>query len=216
VVEALTPLGALEECADVLSRRAECRVQAGDLDGAAADYRLAGEQSAQPDQPAAVLLGLGRIARLRGDASASGELLRRALANVPEGAFDANGLRNEACVGLALLAETAGEREAARSHYADALAAAKSARLPAELAIAAEGQAGAALLAGSPERAALLLGVGVALRSTARVGDPDVAELAKRAREALGADAFAAFYGQGAAMPADKAREALFADVSER
>ncbi|MPZ83547.1 MAG: hypothetical protein GEV28_25395, partial [Actinophytocola sp.] len=80
------------------------------------------------------------------------------------------------------------------------------------LAGAVEGLAGAALLTDGAERAALLLGVAVALRGTALTGDPDVARVAAAARDLAGAQAFAQAYARGAAMTPDQALATLHPD----
>ncbi|MET8156542.1 hypothetical protein ABZT47_09225 [Sphaerisporangium sp. NPDC005289] len=77
---------------------------------------------------------------------------------------------------------------------------------PADLA---EGCAGAALLAGAGERAAFLLGVGVALRGTAVAGDADVAQVAAGVTDLIGPDAFATHFATAAALPRPQAAQAL-------
>lgn len=54
-------------------------------------------------------------------------------------------------------------------------------------------------------QAAVLLGVGAAVRGMAVVGDRDVAATAAEATRVLGPDAFAAAYASGAAMNRDEA-----------
>ena len=224
----LAQLGALEESVDMLCRRAECLLRSGDQAAAAADYRLAAERCAtagRPATPPAVLLGLAEIARHQGDAAEAGRLLSRALeATVlttgatsnraielttgatsnsvvaADGAFGTVALRGRVLTALARLAQAADDDAAALRWYREALAVARSSPLASDLADAAESRAGAALLLGDPERAALLLGAAVALRTTVRSGDVDVAGVANRARESLGQAAFAATYARAAAM----------------
>jgi predicted ATPase/DNA-binding SARP family transcriptional activator len=185
-------LGAPEERVDVLCRRAGCLIRQGDLDAATADYRLAAALSVEaghPHTPAAVDLGFGEIARLRGDLA---EARRRFDAALPHA-------NPEAGV-LTALARLTG----AVHLHADALAAARASPL-ADLAAAAEGQADAALLTGSPARAALLLGAAVTVRGTTVAGDPDVARIARTASEALGSTGFAEAFARGAALSRDEA-----------
>ncbi|MDP9844028.1 hypothetical protein [Streptosporangium lutulentum] len=101
---------------------------------------------------------------------------------------------------LGRLAEAEGEIAEARLRHHEALAAARRSPLTTDLADAAEGQAGAALLTGAGQRAALLLGVAVALRGMAVAGDPDVARIALGARDLVGPEAFASAFARGAAM----------------
>jgi tetratricopeptide (TPR) repeat protein len=202
-------LGALEECVDVLCRRAGCLIRQGDLDAAAADYQHAAEQSAKAGRlitPPAVLLGLGEIARLRGDAHDAANRLGQALESAQAGDFGTEAVKARVLTALGRLADTA--EEASRRHN-EALAAARTSPLTSDLAIAAEGRADAALLIGADDRAALLLGVAVALRGTAVTGDVDVARIAGEARERLGVTAFADAFARGAAMSPDQALTVL-------
>jgi predicted ATPase/DNA-binding SARP family transcriptional activator len=202
-------LGALEECVDVLCRRAECLVRQGDLDAAGADYRQAAELTAtagQTDMSPEIRLGLGEIARLRGDTRDAAKLLDQALESAQAGNFGTDATKACVLTALGRLAET--PAEALRRH-SEALAAASASPLTSDLAIAAEGQADAALLTGSGERAALLLGVAVALRGMAMTGDVDVARIAAGARELLGATAFAEAFARGAAMSPEQALTTL-------
>ncbi|MEO6085960.1 MAG: BTAD domain-containing putative transcriptional regulator [Umezawaea sp.] len=189
-------LGAPEERVDVLCRRARCLIRQDDLDAAAADYRLAAALSVEaghPHTPAAVDLGLGEIARLRGD---PGEARRRFDAALPHA--------NPKAGVLTALARLTG----AVHLHADALSAARASPL-ADLAAAADGQADAALLTGSPDRTALLLGAAVAIRGTTVAGDPDVARIARAASEALGSAGFAEAFARGAALLREEALTVL-------
>ncbi|HEY0447659.1 BTAD domain-containing putative transcriptional regulator [Actinophytocola sp.] len=201
-------LGALEECVDVLCRRAGCAVRQATLDAAAADYRRAAVLSARagrPDPPA-VRLGLAEVARLRGHPDEARALLGTASAT--EGDLGAEVTRARIRTALGRLAEAGGDPAEARRQHREAVDAARASPMRAELAGAVEGLAGTALPA-DPERAALLLGAAVALRGTALTGDPDVARVAATASDLLGPDAFAAAYARGAAMPPDRALTTL-------
>jgi hypothetical protein len=69
-----------------------------------------------------------------------------------------------------------------------------------DLADAVEGLAGIVVRDGAGERAAVLLGAAVALRGTAVSRDRDVDRAAARARDLIGAEAFAGAFAHGAAM----------------
>jgi hypothetical protein len=94
--------------------------------------------------------------------------------------------------------------EAVRLH-GEALAVARLLPFTAEIASAAEGQADVALLTGSGERAALLLGVAVALRGMSTTGDADVTRIADAARGDVGSAVFAEAFSRGAAMSCEEA-----------
>ncbi|HWO64930.1 MAG TPA: AfsR/SARP family transcriptional regulator, partial [Umezawaea sp.] len=188
-------LGAPEERVDVLCRRAACLVRQGEFDAATDDHRSAAALSAEAgyvDVPAAVRLGFAEVARLRGDVAEARRHLDRAPADAGT---------------LTALARLADPAEAVELH-ARALAAARSSPL-ADLAAAVEGQADAALVTGSAERAALLLGASVAVRGMAVTGDPDVARIARAATASLGAAGFAAAFARGAGLSREEALTAV-------
>jgi tetratricopeptide (TPR) repeat protein len=208
-LEKFDELGALEECVDVLCRRAKCLLCQGDLDAAAADYERAAELSAKAGTlgvPAQIQLGLGEVARLRGDRRAAADRLAGALEATQSGGFGIDAIKARVLTALARLAGT--PAEAVRLHR-DAMATARLSPFSSDLAVAAEGRADAALLTGSGERAALLLGVAVALRGTSVTGDADVARIAAGARDGLGSTAFAVAFSRGAAMSHEEALTVL-------
>ncbi|MGJ6960835.1 BTAD domain-containing putative transcriptional regulator [Streptosporangium sp. G11] len=212
-LELLEELGALEETADVLGRRAEALAREGDLAAAAADHRRAGElarKAGAPDVPAVTHLGLGEIARLEGDLPEARRRIDLALRGAETGAFGAKSAR--ALTALGRLAEAEGDLAGALLHHRRAQAQARRSPLVMDLADAVEGRAGAALLEGAGTRAALLLGMAVALRGTAVAGDRDVAGVAAGARDLVGAEAFASAYARGAAMRRDEVLAALDAE----
>ncbi|WP_433256606.1 BTAD domain-containing putative transcriptional regulator [Streptosporangium sp. CA-135522] len=234
--EALTvleELGALEEAADVLVHRAEGLTRQGELAAAAADYRRAAElarRAGWPDAPGEVHLGLGGIARSEGDFSEARRRFETALRASEAGVFGSEGVRVRALTALGRLARAEGDLAEARLRHRQALAAARRSPLVVDRAVAAEGQAEAVLLervgeapAGdgkaprgsqtrpevAGERAALLLGVAVALRGAAVAADRDVARTAADARDLAGAEAFASAFARGAAMRYDEATAVL-------
>jgi len=169
--------GALEECVDVLCRRADSLMRQGDSPGAHADLLRAGELSRRAGQEApAVLLGLAR----------SPEDLAEALAAARD---DFGGTPVRARILTAL------------GRHEEAMTAARTSPFVATLAAAVEGLASTA----HAERAAFLLGSAVALRGTAVAGDPLVTATAARATAELGTEAFAAAYAHGARQTRDEA-----------
>ncbi|WP_460334441.1 hypothetical protein [Actinoallomurus acanthiterrae] len=131
---------------------------------------------------------------------------------------------------LGRLAEAEGDDDAARTWHHRAVAAARESPLAVDLADAVEGLAGIVVRDGAGERAsvplkarnrapalpgagehgsvplrtgeraAVLLGAAVALRGTAVTHDQDVDRAAARARDLIGAEAFAGAFARGAAM----------------
>lgn len=73
------------------------------------------------------------------------------------------------------------------------------------VAVAMEGLAGTAVLAGDGERAALLLGAAVAARGGAVDGDPDVVQVAAAARRLIGTGTYATAYRRGTEMSSEEA-----------
>ncbi|MCG5214358.1 BTAD domain-containing putative transcriptional regulator [Streptosporangium soli] len=207
-LDLLGRLGATEEMVDMLCRQARGLVRTGALGAAAAGYRRGAEfarRAGIPGTPVEVELGLAEIARLNGDFPEA----HRRLATVPyddeTGPFGARTLSLQALTARGRLAEAEGDVEEAGRWHRRALVAARRTTLLLELAEVAEGQAGGALLDGAAERAAALLGLGMALRGTSVTGDPDVARVAAGVRDLIGGEAFAAAHSRGAAMTRDQA-----------
>ncbi|MBB5958112.1 putative ATPase [Saccharothrix tamanrassetensis] len=196
-------LGATEECAELHCHRGRCLIRQGDLAAAHAQFTRAAALFARP--AAEAVLGLGEVARLRGDLRLAADLIGRARAE--EGG--APWMTARALTASARLAELSGDRDEAARWHDEALAVVRSPALATELAAVVEGRAGLALLDGAADRAALLLGTAVALRGTAEVGDPDAARVADGARALVGAEVFAEAYARGAAMSRDEALTAL-------
>ncbi|MFI6735981.1 BTAD domain-containing putative transcriptional regulator [Nonomuraea sp. NPDC050451] len=242
-VALLEELGAMEELADVLHRRAEAHWRAGDARAARADCERAGDLArrlGRPELTAWVNLRLGEMARLEGDLAEASRRLEAAFAASEAGLFQAHAARSHVLTALGRLAEATGDAAEAARRHAEALAMTLKSPLTIDLADAAEGLAGQCLLDGteSPadrrldaaedpagrhpdgatavdrepaERAAALLGVGVALRGMAVAGDRDVARIAAAATEVLGPAGFAVAYSKGAAMSRDDALATLIA-----
>ncbi|PZG19034.1 BTAD domain-containing putative transcriptional regulator [Nonomuraea aridisoli] len=205
----LEELGALDELADVMGRRAEARLRAGDVRAARADHERVGElerRLGRPELMAWVHLQLGELARYEGDLPEAARRLETALAGSRTGAFTAEGTRARVYTALGRLATAKGAAEEAERLHALAVTTALHSPMSSDLADAAEGLASVREPA---EQAALLLGIGVALRGVAVVGDRDVAAAAAEATRSLGPDGFATAYAQGAAMTRAAARATL-------
>ncbi|WP_188189346.1 BTAD domain-containing putative transcriptional regulator [Nonomuraea sp. SYSU D8015] len=216
----LEELGALEELVDVLVRRADAHRRAGDAGAARADGERAADlvrRTGRPELMAQVHLLLGELARAEGDLAGAGERFDAAL-DLPleNGVFTATGTRSRILTARGRLTEATGDVAEAGRRHRQALTAALASPLATDLAEVADGLAGHVLLTGTAtrtpgaaERAAVLLGVGVALRGIAVAGDVDVAGVAAEATRALGPEGFAAAFAKGAGMSRDEAVAAL-------
>ncbi|RFU39416.1 AfsR/SARP family transcriptional regulator [Actinomadura logoneensis] len=214
--EALTltrDLGALEDTADLLSRRGEVHLHSGDLDAARADLEAARELSLRagtPDKTAAAYHGLGQVARLSGDAEEARRLFETALTGFVSERFLAVATRAAAKVGLGWIAEGDGDLARARELHREALSLSFDHPIFMHRAGAALGLAGVSLAEGDPERAAVLLGAATSLAGSAPAGDPDLRRIETGVRAAIGDDAFEKLYQRGAGLSADDAKaEAL-------
>ncbi|MBW4718481.1 BTAD domain-containing putative transcriptional regulator [Saccharothrix obliqua] len=186
-------LGAADECGELLCHQGRCLLRQGETHAARVAFTRAAARFARPTGEA--LLGLAEVARSTGDHATAADLLARALAE------EEGGARWRTARVLTALGRLADDpREAARRHD-QALRAVRTPLLASEVALVVEGRAESA----DGARAALWLGVAVALRGTARVGDPDVARVTRRARDEIGVEAFAAAYSRGAAMSREEA-----------
>ncbi|MEV4817517.1 ATP-binding protein [Micromonospora tulbaghiae] len=202
-------LGSTLDLAELLRTRADGRLVAGDLAGAAEDYRrvrrIAGPAGA-PELVAAADLGLGEIARRDGDPQRARALCERAVAQCPSGWFGAEVVRLAALVTLGQLADAAGDPATARAHYRQVLTADAGVWDAPVVAAAADGLAGPLLRDGDHEAAARLLGAAAALlagtgAADAPAGTPTAATL----RERLGEAAFTTAYAGGANLPRQRA-----------
>ncbi|MEV6860562.1 BTAD domain-containing putative transcriptional regulator [Streptosporangium subroseum] len=200
-------LDATADMAELLCRRADGDMRAGELDGARADYeRAAGlaRRAGAPELLADAGIGLGQIARLRGDLDEARRHYETALAGCGPERYASDEMRKRVHVALGWLAETEGDARTALDHHRLALTSGSGQRNLPLAALAAEGLAGVALLEGDGKRAAFLLGVGTALRGTSLAGDPDVARVRTGTRARIGGPAFDAAYERGAALATDQ------------
>ncbi|MEV6915823.1 BTAD domain-containing putative transcriptional regulator [Amycolatopsis sp. NPDC051106] len=197
-------IGAVDDAADLICRRAWTRLLAGDRAGARADYELAAataRRTGMPESRAAAYTGLANLARYEGDLAAARALGERALAECPGGSFAAETVRAMATISLGWLASVEGRpAEAVRLHRSALLTGSRR-NAGDVVAFALEGLAGAA----RPEQAATLLGAAAGVRGTSIAGDPDVSSVRARVVESLGADGFERAYGTGLGMNTQKA-----------
>jgi Predicted ATPase len=141
----LEELGALDELADVLNRRATALWRAGDITAARADCERLSDlerRLGRPELTAVVRLQLGEIARHEGRLDAAERLLTAALTGPESGMFTSVGTRAHVLTALGKLAEARGDTERATTLHTEALTTALSFPAAADLADAAEGLAG--------------------------------------------------------------------------
>ncbi|MFC4906054.1 BTAD domain-containing putative transcriptional regulator [Actinomadura gamaensis] len=167
--------------------------------------RLAVEQGYRYSEVGA-LMGLALGARRSGDLDAA----ERHLLDVREG-YESSLLGEHLMAAeLGFIAELRGDPETAAAHHREGLAIAVELADPRALALSLEGVAGACALAGDAWRAALLLGAADAARRG--VGAPlppaergDVDRITASAASALGDEAFAGAFAEGARLTPDEA-----------
>ncbi|MGI5421517.1 BTAD domain-containing putative transcriptional regulator [Actinomadura luteofluorescens] len=201
-------LGALEDTADLLYQRALVHIRAGDLDAARADYERGIElarRAGTPDKIAGGCLGLGTVARLRGDAAGARGMYEAALTGYGSERFIAAAVRGGALVGLGWLAADEGDAGRARGLLREAVAMSFDHPIFGYQADAATAMAGLAAREGDGERAALLLGASRALRGVTLSGDPDTERVLAQVRALLDEDAREAVFTRAAALPRDRA-----------
>ncbi|MFI5585564.1 ATP-binding protein [Amycolatopsis sp. NPDC051758] len=200
-------LGAGEDAADLLCRRADGVLRAGDAAAAKADYEAAAEQARAAGTPlmlARARGGLGEIARRAGDLAAARRWYTSALALAVDPVTGGE-TRIRLHTGFGWTAAAEGELDEATELHQEALATAmEHTNLPGA-AQAIEGLAG--VLAGRAEddRAAFLLGAAVGLRGAPVLGDTDVAAVTAQVRARIGAEAYAAAFERGREMPPEQA-----------
>lgn len=211
-LDLLVLLDALEDISDLRSRRAARLVRAGRIDEGHAEYERAAETAARAGIPgtlAGAQLGLGEIARLRGDPAEANRLLRTALKGCVSGWVTSAATRGEVLVALGRVAEAEGDARGARARHREALGVVVGGGFVPVLSEAAEGLAGADLLDGDGAGAARLLGIGAALRGVRATGDPDAERIEAGARALIGDEAYAAAFARGAALSREEALAVL-------
>jgi tetratricopeptide (TPR) repeat protein len=193
-------LGAVENQAELLCQRAQCRLRAGDHEAAADDLTRAlelGRRSGAPECTALAHLGLAELARQRGEFQRSRELCEAAVAEGPPEWFVGPGTHSEALVVLGRLGTAEGDLESARRYFTEALDAEQSDRSRPFVTLLAEAVADLALRRGDPAHAAELLGLARACQGQAP--SPDARRTERTARAALGETAYRSAHDRGAA-----------------
>ncbi|MEU6174919.1 BTAD domain-containing putative transcriptional regulator [Streptantibioticus parmotrematis] len=211
-------LEAVESRADLLCHRGHCRLRALDHDAACADFRAAADLARRigtTEFLAVAHLGLAESARLRGELEEADRWCDRAAAESLPAWFAGDVSRTETLVCRGRLHAARGRRDRARACYREAYGAPQTDRNRPFTATVADAAAHLALLDGTPERAAELLGIARALRGMQVVAGPDAAVTEAAAREALGAEAYAAAHDRGAGLDAAGAYAALGRRLAE-
>ncbi|GAA4581934.1 BTAD domain-containing putative transcriptional regulator [Planotetraspora phitsanulokensis] len=206
-LELAEQLGAVLDVAEILCRRAGARIRIGDEAGARADYERAAvlaRRAGAPELLAIAHLGLGEMARLRGNLDQARSLFETALSECTADSYGAEEARARLFLALGWIAQMEGDAAEALSWHRRALATVVSDRDLSLAARVAEGLAGVALLHHDGERAALLLGVGTALRGSAPIGDPDAARVVARCRALLGEGAYDDVFERGTRLTAER------------
>ncbi|MCK2239842.1 MULTISPECIES: BTAD domain-containing putative transcriptional regulator [unclassified Crossiella] len=122
-------LGATEEAADLLNRRAAGHLDHGDLTAAHTDLTqvaILGRQAGAPDWVATAQLGQAELARRTGDLDTARTLCAQALAASPPGAFATEELRCRSQTTLARIELTTGHPETAKRLLTEAFAVASA------------------------------------------------------------------------------------------
>ena len=213
-LERVAEIGADEEQADLLCRRAAILAADGDTAAARADYERAvalARRAGAPDKVASARHGLAELARLRGDRDEARRLYDEALAGAHAERFVTVAVRAAVLTGLGWIALGEGDASAARALLRRALE-----LTPGNVAFerrpqAVAGLAGVALLEGDAERAGLLLGAAGSVRGASLGNDPDLARVEAGVREALGDAAYAEARARGAALSGQQAVDAALA-----
>ncbi|GII64207.1 SARP family transcriptional regulator [Sphaerisporangium krabiense] len=191
-------LGATEDMAELLHRRADAGLRRGDLDAARGDYERGidlGRRAGMPDALARGHHGLAEVARLRGDVAEARRLCHEALAECPAGWITTEQTRARVSVTLARLAVAEGETAQAKGWLRRALSGGAATQDLGVAALAVWTFAEVALTDHEDEKAARLLGAHAALR-----GEPPDPALAARCRSRLGDAAYERAYESGRRM----------------
>ncbi|MEU2333656.1 BTAD domain-containing putative transcriptional regulator [Streptomyces sp. NPDC006654] len=200
-------LAAPEETADLLRSRGTVLLHRGDTAAAEAHFEEAltlARGAGLPDKAAAARRGLGDAARLSGDPARARVHYEHALQECAANWFSV-GETVRGLIGLGRTAAAEGRTEEARDWFRQAAGLAVEGPGDLELADAAEALAS---VAGTPERAAVLLGAAAGLRGTGTEVDPDVLRVVADVRAKLAPESYDQAFEQG--------RRQRSAAVSER
>ncbi|BBH71133.1 SARP family transcriptional regulator [Actinoplanes sp. OR16] len=197
-------LGAVVDVADLLRSRAESRLNAGDHDGAAADFARAASRSRDcgaRELEAAARHGQATVAFRRGDLPAALHGCAAALDVCPTGWYSADGTRMAILVTMGRIASAQGNPREAADRYRSVFSL-RSGMLGFQvMAEAIDRLATLALDTGDPARAASLLGTVTALQLRTSAASGELAsQVAARAAAELGPSGYAAALARGAAL----------------
>ena len=199
-------LGVTDDWAHLLVRRSTYRARAGRLGEARADLALAAQvEPMQASWTPLLDAGLGEVARRAGDPAEARRCFQRGLDVGATRPFLPGQLKAMLLAGLAYAALDEGDPDAAAPLLHEAAGTALASRdMPVVCAVA-DAMAVAALAAGDPARAAVVLGASARLRGAPERGNPDVAAAVAAARAALGDATYEVRYAEGAALDRDGA-----------
>ncbi|GAA0599273.1 BTAD domain-containing putative transcriptional regulator [Kutzneria viridogrisea] len=196
-------LGAVEETAEMLAKRAQCHLRAGHLDQARADCARSVELAHRMGSPEMLInaySGLAELATAEDDPAQARRWLGVALEHCPTGGFAFDLARAHLLVGMTKVAEPEQVPHWLRQALADQTVH-RDQRL---LAGVAEALARLALARGDGLLAAQLLGAATGLRGTGIAGDPVADRIAARAVALLGVEAFTAARAEGLTMSQER------------
>ncbi|GAA5068059.1 BTAD domain-containing putative transcriptional regulator [Streptomyces similanensis] len=189
-------LDAPEETADLLRSRAVVLLRRGGTAAAEADFEQAAalaRRAGAGDKAAGARRGLGDAARLAGETARARALYEEALRMCAANWFSV-GEVVRVLIGLGRAAAAEERVREAREWFRQAAVAAGDAASVLEPAEAAEALAS---VAGTPERAAVLLGAGAGLRGAPAREDPDVVRTERETRARLSPQAYADAFERG-------------------
>ncbi|NIJ12314.1 putative ATPase/DNA-binding SARP family transcriptional activator [Saccharomonospora amisosensis] len=215
-IELVGELDAAEELAELWCRKADRLLRGGYLAEAAGCYEHAVERAKRTGLGSTLALGyrgLAELATAAGEPEHASRLCERALRLCGTGWQD-TAARCRVLTTLGRAAESEGKLTAARESHHNALALALAHLPPSDIAEAAEGLAGAAIVAGAAERATLLLGAAAAVRGAAAVS-AHAQRVARDCRRALGSAGYGAILNRCAALSREEALAALRAGIHE-
>jgi ATP/maltotriose-dependent transcriptional regulator MalT len=209
-MELVRGLGVHDDLAHLLVRRSTYLARSGRLDEARADLARAEEVSGfETGWHPLVDAGLGEVARRAGDPAEARRCFQRGLDLGRARPYLPGQVEAMLLTGLAYTAIDEGDHATAGPLLDEAAATAHRSHDMPILTAVIDAMAAAALAAGDPGRAALLLGVADRLRGSPERGNPDVVHAVETARAALGPAAYDERYAAGAAMERDEALAVL-------
>ncbi|MGI5151242.1 AfsR/SARP family transcriptional regulator [Plantactinospora sp. CA-294935] len=206
-------LGSMLDMAELLRTRGDGRLSVDDLEGADGDYQRVVElapPAGAPELLAAAHLGLGEIARRRGDLGRARRLCEQALAECPTGWFGAEGIRLAALVALGQILAAIGDTVGSQASFRQVLRATVGVWELSTLTIAVDGLVGPVLRSGDAERAGRLLGaISVLQGGVGSAGAIGAAPVAAATRARLGDPAYQRVLARGAALTREEALATL-------